>query len=139
MLIIFVGMKKKTPPPADQLLEEILKLHIPKDYVKYFELQEVRNKPDCYELTLHERAEFIPRELDGKEAVLDGFCNPVSILSHSFSLKKIYLIVKRRRWKETCTDKHYSNSYDLYPEGLKATHELVFFFEGLHRGTASES
>jgi hypothetical protein len=131
-------MAKKQRASAEELLLDLIKLHIPEDYVKYFELHEVRNKPDCYELVLHEKEEWLPEELKDKDTVLDGYCNPVIVLSHSFSLKKIYLVVMRRRWKIKGTDKHYSNEYDLYPEGAKITRDFVFFFEGLHRGTSGK-
>jgi hypothetical protein len=132
-------MAKKQRASASELLSEMLKLHIPEDYLHYFELHEVHTKKDCYELVLHEKEECLPKELKGTDAVLDGFCNPLSVLSHAFSLKKIYLIIMRRRWKLPGTDKHYSNEYDLYPEGAKITRDFAFFFEGLYRRASGES
>lgn len=128
-------MAKKQRAPAEQLLHDLLTIHIPRDYIQYFDLDEVRNKPDCWELVLHEKEEWLPDEVKEKEAVLDGFCNPLSVLSHCFSLKKIYLIVMRRRWKIAGTDKHYSNEYDLYPEGAKITRDLSAFLKGWNRIT----
>ena len=125
-------MKKKLPP-AEQLIHDLLKLHIPADYVSYFDLVKVQSKPDCHELILYEKEELIPKELTDRSAVCDGFCNPISILSHSFSLKKIYLIVYRRRWKIAGTDQHYSNTYDLYPAGAKITRDLAAFLKGWDR------
>ena len=126
-------MKKKVLAP-EQLLHDLLKLHIPYDYVSYFELVEVRNNKECYELILYEKEELIADELKEREdVVLDGFCNPISILSHAFSLKKIYLVVYRRRWKMAGTDQHYSNTYDLYPEGAKITRDLAAFLKGWDR------
>lgn len=132
-------MTKKVKPTSEKLLYDLLKIHIPENYIKYFELHEVINRPDCYELILYEKEDLIPKELKGNAVILDGFCNPVSILSHSFSMKKIYLVIYRRRWKIAGTGKHYSNDYDLYPEGAKITRDLAFFFKGLHRGTTSKS
>lgn len=56
------------------------------------------------------------------DVVLDGYYNPLQALSHSFSLKLVFLVMKRRRWKEGGTDKHYSNEYELtnYPSKLTA-------------------
>jgi hypothetical protein len=90
-------------------------------------LYEVIEKRDCYELVLHEKEELVPGALEGKAVVLDGFCNPISILTHSFSLKRIYLIIHRRRWKEAGSDSHYSNAYDLQAEGIKMTPHFAAF------------
>jgi hypothetical protein len=95
---------------------------------------EVRSHSDCHELVLYEKEELIPDELkDHQDIVLDGFCNPINVLSHAFSLKKIYLVVYRRRWKRAGTDEHYSNTYDLYPEGAKITRDLAAFLKGWDR------
>jgi hypothetical protein len=93
----------------------------------------VLEKKDCYELVLHEKESLIPGALEGKEAVPDGFCNPLNILTHSFSLKRIYLVIKRRRWKESDSDLHYSNSYDLQAEGIKMTPHFAAFLKAVDR------
>jgi hypothetical protein len=114
-------MSKKATPKAEQLLQSLLRIHVPSSYLSYFDLYEVVEKSDCYELVLQEKEELIPGALEGKSAVLDGFCNPLSMLTHNFSLKRIYLIIKRRRWKEVGSDNHYSNDCNLQAEGIKMT------------------
>jgi len=126
-------MSKRISPNSEDLLKELLKIFVPQDYLEHFELDSVRDKPECYELVLLEKPDKIPEVLKDKEAVLDGFCNPVSILTQAFSLKRIYLIVKRRRWKEPNSDKHYSNTYDLHPEGAKLTPQFVAFLKEVDR------
>ena|SRR5437016_457069 len=123
-------MKTQAPSSAD-LLKELTRVHIAEEYLKYFDLHAVHNKPDCWEFELHEKQELIPKELEGQEVMLDGFCNPVSILNHSWALKKIYLIVKRRRWKQKGSDTHYSNSYELHPQSVKMTKEMAAFFKSI--------
>lgn len=125
-------MAKKIKPTAERLLDDLMKLHIPAEYLKYFDLHEVRDKPDCYELVLHEKEGLIPKELKDRDVVLDGFCNPVNIVGHSFSIKKIYLIAYRRRWKERNSGKHCSNEYDLHPTGAKITRSLADFLKEAH-------
>lgn len=117
---------------TDELLNDILKIHVPVEYLQYFELEAVNNKSNCWELVLVEKSDLVPESLTGKDAVLDGFCNPVSILTHAFSLKQIYLIVKRRRWKPPGSNEHVSNSYDLHPKGAKITNDFAAFFKTGH-------
>ncbi|MDR1115734.1 MAG: hypothetical protein LBL33_06260 [Tannerella sp.] len=89
-------MSKKATPPAEQLLHSLLRIHVPSSY----RVGGARNPmPQKYNTWCTGR---------GKRAVLDGFCNPLNILTRSFSLKRIYLIIKRRRWKEAGSDNHYS-------------------------------
>jgi hypothetical protein len=125
-------MAKKTKVSTEDLLSTLLSIHVPTEYLSFFELEGVNNKPDSWELVLVEKSDLIPKELAGKEAVLDGFCNPVSVLTQSFSLKKIYLLVKRRRWKAPSSPIHYSNSYELHEKGIKMTKDFAAFLKAIH-------
>lgn len=109
--------------------EEVLKILIPEEYLKDFEPNSVENKPAEWVIELVEKADRIPPALIGKEAVLDGYNNEIDILTHAFSLKKIYLRLIRRRWKEKGTSKHYSNEYDLHIPGMKTTREFRDFLK----------
>jgi hypothetical protein len=109
--------------------EEVLKILIPEEYLKDFEPNSVENKPTEWVIELVEKADRIPAALIGKEAVLDGYNNEIDILTHAFSLKKIYLRLIRRRWKEKGTSKYYSNEYDLHIPGMKTTREFRDFLK----------
>ena len=122
---------KKPSPTKDELLADLIRFHVPESYLEFFELHKVHNKKDCWEFELHEKEGLVPHQLVGRNVVLDGFCNPISILGHSFSLKKVFLILKRRRWKEAGTDKHLSNSYEFEPHSAKMTKEMVAFLKGI--------
>lgn len=122
---------KKASSNPEKLFKEILSIHVPKEYLAYFDLASVLNKSDCWELVLVEREDLIPKDLTGKETVLDGFCNPISVLTQSFSMKKIYLVVKRRRWKEKGSDIHFSNSYELHEKGIKMTKDFAAFLKAI--------
>ena len=84
-------------------------------------------------IVLREKEDHIPPELSGKAAVLNGYCNPISIMSHAFSLKKVYLQFYRRRWKESGKDADYSNTYDLHQRGMKTTKEFGAFLKEISR------
>lgn len=119
-------MEKKR---SEELLYTMAEILIPVEYLKDFEISNVKNSPDEWLIELQERKERIPKELQGKEAVLDGFCNPLDVMTHAFSLKRIYLRLYRRRWKEKGQDKHYSNQYDLHIPGMKTTKALGDFLK----------
>lgn len=118
------------PHPRQQnLAEEVYKVLIPSEYLVDFEVNHIENKPQEWIIELVEKDDRIPKALAGKEAVLDGYNNEIDILTHAFSLKKIYLRLIRRRWKEKGNTKHYSNEYDLHIPGMKTTREFRDFLK----------
>jgi hypothetical protein len=116
-------------PFQANLAEEIYKVLIPVEYLADFDLTHVENKQEEWILELVEKEDRIPHALLGKSVVLDGYCNEIDILSHAFSLKKIYLRMIRRRWKEQGTTIHYSNEYNLHIPGMKTTREFRDFLK----------
>ena len=128
-------MAKIKKQSESELLQGFLAMHAPKEYLDHFELSKINNKTDFYELVLHEKEELLPPEIKELNVVLDGFCNPISIMTHVFSLKPVFLVVYRRRWKVAGTDKHYSNEYELHQKGLKLTPHYVAFLKEYSRIT----
>jgi len=68
---------------------ELIRFHLPESYFEFFELYNFHNKKDCLECELNEKASFIPERFVGKNVVMDGFCNPISILGHQCSLTDV--------------------------------------------------
>lgn len=116
-------------PRQVNLSEEVYKVLIPEEYLKDFDVNHVENKPAEWIIELVEKEDRVPPALSGKEAVLDGYNNEIDILTHAFSLKKIYLRLIRRRWKEKGTSKNYSNEYNLHIPGMKTTKEFRDFLK----------
>lgn len=131
-------MAAKIPKPStDEVLGKLASIIVPKDYLVNFSVVDVKEHPNRWLVELEEQKENIPVALKDVEGlvVLDGFCDPISIVSHCFSLKEVVLKIKRRRWKLSKVDKtkfvgHYSNTYELHPEGAKITKELASFLKG---------
>lgn len=116
-------------PRQTDLAYESFKIFMPEEYLMDFEVNHIENKPDEWVIELVEKEDRIPLLLKDKEVVLDGYCNEIDILTHAFSLKKIYLRLIRRRWKEKGTTRHYSNEYDLNIPGMKTTREFRDFLK----------
>lgn len=125
-------MRKQKQQPED-LLSSMASILIPKEYLENFEVSDVEEKSSEWIITLIEKEDRIPDVLSGKAAVLDGYCNAVNIMTHAFSLKKIFLQIYRRRWKEPGSDRHYSNEYDLHLPGMKTTKEFGAFLKEINR------
>ena len=115
-----------------------LKLLAPEEIIQNFELREVKATNVTYELIFEERKELIPTELTIEEAVLDGFCNTLSLLSFPIKGTKTYLIIKRIRWKQKGGEKHYSNEYSFNYPGVKATKEFASFLKEVYGHTPDQ-
>jgi len=114
----------------EELLAEIIGLIAPGEISKNFEVMSVKEKKDSITIVFEERGNLIPQDLKGKDAVLDGFLNPVELQTFPLKDKTVYLSLKRRRWKERGkTDKSYYNTYDLHRQGMKTTNEFGDFLK----------
>ena len=115
----------------DTLLSTLVKTMLPETIYLHFDVVSLPEKSHGYEMRLEEYAELLPSEVYAEPSVvLDVFCHPIELLHFSIKGKPLYLNLYRHRWKASCSNKHYSNRYDLHPEGVKATHEFASFLKG---------
>jgi len=101
---------------------QIYSLVIPKEILLSFEIDNIKENEEIVEIELIEK-EIIPSQLLGKQAVLNGYMNPIELQSYPIQGRKCYLKLKRRRWKaQGTTDSTIChNEYDFAAEGTKAT------------------
>ncbi|MCD4697979.1 MAG: hypothetical protein K8S16_17280 [Bacteroidales bacterium] len=75
----------------EELLAEIIGLIAPGEISKNFEVMSVKEKKDSITIVFEERGNLIPQDLKGKDAVLDGFLNPVELQTFPLKDKTVYL------------------------------------------------
>ena len=115
----------------EKIFSDLLSSLLPIEICQHFAIVSIAEHPHGVEIRLEEYEELLPPPLVHKErVVLDGYCNPLELLHFSMKGKPLYLKLYRRKWKESGTTTHYSNSYDFHPEGVKATHEFASFLKG---------
>jgi hypothetical protein len=123
-----MGQKRKKP--IQDIQYELSRMMVPRDLLEYFEVHGIKELNQEWHVELHEKVDLIPEALKGNNDVaLDGFCNPLTVLSHCFSLKPIYLVIKRRRWKRSGSNTHYSNEYTICEDGSKLTADMAGFLK----------
>ena len=123
----------------DTMLSTLIETMLPKEIYFHFEVVSLTEESHGYQMRLDEYAELLPAALHQESSVvLDGFCHPIELLHFSIKGKPLYLKLYRRRWKVSCSNTHYSNHYDLHPEGVKATHEFASFLKGEAGCTADQ-
>jgi hypothetical protein len=114
----------------EELLAGIIELIAPGVISKNFEMTSIVEKRETITIVFEEKTDLVPKELEGKQVVLDGFLNPVALQTFPLKDKMVYLSLKRRRWKELgTTGKSYSNTYDLHRQGMKTTKEFGAFLK----------
>lgn len=112
------------------LLNDLLSTLLPSEIHLHFSLVSVTEEKECIVLRFEEHKELLPEVLlEATDVVLDGFCNPIELLNYPLRDKPTYLKIYRRRWKRKAEAQHYSNTYDLHPQGVKATHSFAAFLK----------
>ena len=126
-----MGRKKIEKRAKEEMFEMLIGMFVPSNILEDFELWDGSKQNGNWVLELREKADRVPEELlsKGLEVVLDGFCNPIDMLSFGFSLGPVYLRIFRRRWKNRNENKHFSNQYDLQLQGYKLVPELGIFLK----------
>jgi hypothetical protein len=112
------------------LYQELLGLIAPEQIRSNFKLTTIQEKKGSITLVFEEKESLVPDDLQGKEVVNDGFMNPVELQTFPLNDKKLYLSIRRRRWKEKGTPgPSYSNKYELHRKGMKTTNEFGDFLK----------
>ena len=112
------------------LIKDLLSVFFPEEITLHFEIKTVNDKKGYIEIRFDELPELVPGTMsDDREVVLDGFCNPLELQSFPLKGKPVYLKLYRRRWKYKNEKKHYCNTYNLNPDGVKATKEFASFLK----------
>ena len=121
-------------------LQSLHSLLFPETISSHFEVTGTKEFKEHIEIRLEELSELIPKELNhtSGKVVLDGFCNSIELQSFPLKGKAVYLKLYRRRWKISGEKQHYSNLYNLHPEGVKATDEFADFLKASFGQTPSQ-
>lgn len=115
---------------TDKLTQEVIKLIAPGTINEHFELKRIQENKVSITLFFEEKPELIPKKLNGREVVQDGFLNPLELQTFPLKDKQVYLSLRRRRWKEKGSqEQSYSNNYDLHRPGMKTTREFGDFLK----------
>jgi len=111
--------------------EHILRLLVPSEILEYFELTQIIENDTELLFDLIEKESCIPKELDGKEVVLNGFMNATTIQSFPQNGKQCYIHLRRRRWKEkgNMDNKSLHNEYVYTAAGTMATKSFGAFLK----------
>jgi len=112
------------------MYETVSRMLVPEHILKDFEIYDAKESKSRWVIEMYEKEDRIPSALQSySDVVLDGYCAPIDMLSHSFVCKPIYLRLYRRKYKRSNQNEHFSNTYDLTLKGLRMVPELGIFLK----------
>ena len=115
---------------SQEVLQSLFSVLFPEVISLHFKITSVKEFKNRIEIRMEELPELVPPGLESStEISLDGFCNPLELQSFPLKGKSVYLKLYRRRWKQKGTKQHFSNTYDIHPDGVKATKDFASFLK----------
>jgi hypothetical protein len=125
-----MGRKKLERTSTETLFSTVSSMLVPSHILENFEIWGAKEYSDRWVIEMREKEDQIPSKLSCfEDIVMDGFENPIEMLSHSFVCKPIYLKLFRRRYKRSNSDEHYSNEYDVSLRDVRMVPELGIFLK----------
>ncbi len=109
---------------------EIAKHILPAEFVEYFDLTDIQSNNDRLVFSLDEK-KIQPPEHSDKSLESKGFLSSVQLTDFPIRDKRVVLIVRRRKWRDSKTGKTYSRSFDLKAQGTSYTKEFAAFLKGI--------
>ncbi|MGQ8337489.1 ISAon1 family transposase N-terminal region protein [Sunxiuqinia sp. A32] len=95
----------------------LLKHLLPSELFEYFDLVDLKETSDNTLSFYLDEKNIKPQDLLSKELVSNGFNNPITIQDFPLREKRVYLIVRRRKWKDKETGNIYNRTWDLTAKG----------------------
>ena len=125
-----MGRNKLERPGIATIFSTVSQMLVPSHILEHFDIWNAREHKNRWVIEMREKEGFLPKELsECTDVVLDGYCNPLEVLSHSFVCKPVYLRLFRRRYKRSNSDIHFSNDYDVTLKGVRMVPEMGFFLK----------
>lgn len=109
-------------------------LFLPKDLFLHFtitdiqSLCEIKLKREIFHIYLEEKNE-LPKRYKKEKYESKGFYKAKIIQDFPIRGKAVYLVIKRRRWREKDTKKEIKSDYSFIAVGSKLTEELANFLK----------
>lgn len=110
----------------------LLKLILPEFLVEYFDLTHHEQHQGVLHIYFEEKSD-IPKELSGRTLVSHGFHKQQRVQDFPLRSNKVYLLIKRRRWKDTQTQEIVQRDWNMVAKGTRITQEFASFLKELYR------
>lgn len=130
MGISIIFDKKELSNPISIFLPENLLTYF--DLVQVTELGDISSKQMTYHLELVEKNN-LPKGYIESNYESKGFYLPKTIQDFPIRGKAVFLVIKRRRWRDKQNGKEIKSDYSFIAEGSKITEELSDFLKDTNK------
>ena len=103
------------------------------EVISILELGDISTKKMIFEIHLNEKNQLPTDIVDISEYESKGFLPSSRIQDFPIRGKAVYLVLRRRRWRNKSTKQEISNTYFHVAEGSRLTQELSDFLKGTGR------
>lgn len=100
--------------------------------VNFHKLCDLSTKEEIYEIHLDEKNN-LPSGYETSDYESKGFLPSSRIQDFPIRGKAVYLVIRKRRWRDKETRKEISNDFSFISQGAKLTKELSDFLKGIGR------
>ena len=116
---------------------DLISLLVPDYILEHFDYEGLEEFSQVIRIYLTEKKDpkHYPKEIFGKgKRIENGFMNPLELQTFPTKGKEVFLVLKRRRWRISGSNKSYFNTYSFFEQGMKATREFGAFLKEIGRG-----
>jgi transposase len=120
---------KKTP-----YLEELLKLLLPELIIDHFAITNTikEAKSETLRIYLEEKPD-LPEEFSGQKLHSRGFYDEIIVQDFPIRGYKVFLHIRRRKWKDLATGRNVHRNWELVAKGTRMTTEFASFLKDINR------
>ncbi len=116
---------------------ELASFIIPKELLEYFEITEIKKHETARaekRLYIHlTEKNTVPVESAGRRMESKGFYPEMEVQDFPLRGRPVFLMIRRRRWRDKETGEEIMRGWSLIPEGTKYTREFADFLKELAR------
>ncbi len=120
----------------DTVITSLVRYILPTGITDYFTIKEVKEGIETLTIFLDEK-NILPEDYKEKHLESKGFYPESRIEDFPIREYKVYLIVRRRKWKDLDTGKVVSRDWELTAQGTSYTKEFGVFLKEMARYTSS--
>lgn len=116
---------------------DIFKFILPTGITTYFEVKSVKESAQKLTIVLEEK-NSVPQEHEGKKLISKGFYPSTFLQDFPIREYKVFLEIRRRKWRDTDTGKTVSRDWQLAAKGTSLTTEFGAFLKEMVRYLPSQ-
>lgn len=118
-------------------LESLISLFLPEGILEYFTISKVEQQGESINIHLEESNIFPPEYINDK-LTSKGFLDEIKVQDFPIRGKKVFLVVKRRRWFNETRGNLVMRNWELVAKGTRMTKEFASFLKAISRYPGSK-